>query len=87
MRASPVAGVYDEAVDRESASEILQKRAADQSDAGTAASDSSAAKKTVGGSVSRADGFWTTFGKQVIRSVVPAATRMLEQSIKRGIKR
>jgi DNA helicase HerA-like ATPase len=87
MRSSPVAGVYDETVDRESASEILQKRAADQSDAGTAKSDSSATKKTAGGSASRADGFWTTFGKQVIRSVVPAATRMLEQSIKRGIKR
>ena len=36
------------------------------------------------GSKSRSDGFWTTFGKQVIRSVVPAATRMLEQQIKRG---
>lgn len=87
MRASPVAGVYDEAIDRQSASEILEKRAADKSDAGTAASDTAAAKKTAGGSASRADGFWTTFGKQVIRSVVPAATRMLEQSLKRGIKR
>ena len=36
MRASPVAGVYDETVDRESASEILQKRTAEQGSAGSA---------------------------------------------------
>ena len=33
IAASPVAGVYDETVDRESASEILQKRTAEQADA------------------------------------------------------
>ncbi len=32
MRASPVAGVYDETVDRESASEILQKRTAEEAE-------------------------------------------------------
>src|SRR6476619_7640888 len=42
MRASPVAGVYDETVDRESASEILQKRTAEQ---GSAAAEQKDAKK------------------------------------------
>jgi hypothetical protein len=34
---------------------------------------------------SRSDGFWTTFGKQIIRTVVPAVTRMAERAIKDGV--
>ena len=84
MRASPVAGVYDETVDRESASEILEKRGAEHADADTEAKDEKGAKS--GGST-RTDGFWSTFGKQVIRAVVPAATRMAEKALKDSMKR
>jgi len=83
INASPVKGIYDETEDRESAYELLQKRTADHTEAEAAqAQDKEATQAS--GSKSRSDGFWTTFGKQVIRSVVPAATRMLEQQIKRG---
>jgi uncharacterized protein len=84
INASPVEGVYDEAEDRESAYEILQKRTAEHTQAEAEAGDDDQANKKAAGGASRSDGFWTTFGKQIIRSVVPAATRMLEQSIKRG---
>jgi hypothetical protein len=84
ITSSPVAGIYDEVEDGESAYEILKKRAADRTDAeASAQSDQPAAKKSGGGS--RSDGFWTTFGKQIIRSVVPAATRMAERAIKDGV--
>jgi DNA helicase HerA-like ATPase len=84
INASPVEGVYDEAEDRESAYEILQKRTAEHTQAEAEAGSDDQAKTKAAGGASRSDGFWTTFGKQIIRSVVPAATRMLEQSIKRG---
>jgi uncharacterized protein len=88
MRASPVAGIYDETVDRESASEILQKRAADGAGAGaSAAGDQPTAKKAAGGASSRSDGFWTTLTKTVIRTGVPMATRMLENALKSRSKR
>jgi DNA helicase HerA-like ATPase len=84
--ASPVEGAYDEAEDRESAYEILSKRTAKRVEAEAEASEdkpeASLSKKT--GSASRSDSFWTTMGKTVIRTVVPAATRMLEQQIRRG---
>ena len=84
ITSSPVAGIYDEVEDGESAYEILKKRAAHRTDAeASAQSDQPAAKKSGGGS--RSDGFWTTFGKQIIRSVVPAATRMAERAIKDGV--
>jgi DNA helicase HerA-like ATPase len=84
INASPVEGVYDETEDRESAYEMLQKRtsAHAQAEAEAIGDDQEATRKA--GGASRSDGFWTTFGKQIIRSVVPAATRMLEQQIKRG---
>jgi uncharacterized protein len=84
INASPVEGLYDEAEDRESAYEILQKRTAEHTQAEAEAGDDDQANKKAAGGASRSDGFWTTFGKQIIRSIVPAATRMLEQSIKRG---
>jgi DNA helicase HerA-like ATPase len=85
MRASPVAGVYDETVDRESASEILEKRGEERAGADSESKDEKASTKS--GGASRSDGFWTTFGKQVIRAVVPAATRMAEKALKDSIKR
>ena len=66
---SPVAGVYDKRVERESGSEILEKRTADRTEATTAQSDEPAAKKAAEGG-SRSDGFWKTFGKRIIRSLV-----------------
>jgi DNA helicase HerA-like ATPase len=84
MRASPVAGIYDETVDRESASEILEKRGEERAETDTGAKDEKGAKS--GGST-RTDGFWSTFGKQVIRAVVPAATRMAEKALKDSMKR
>jgi DNA helicase HerA-like ATPase len=83
---SPVEDVYDEVEDRESAYEILSKRTAKRVEAEAEATEdepeASSRKKT--GSASRSDSFWTTLGKTVIRTVVPAATRMLEQQIRRG---
>jgi DNA helicase HerA-like ATPase len=73
MRASPVAGVYDEAVDRESASEILQKREAAE------------ATKAAGGSRSASPG--TTFLNSIIRSAVPVAARVLESALKNYTKK
>jgi DNA double-strand break repair helicase HerA and related ATPase len=81
IKASPVAGVYDETVDRESASEILQKESSERSDAG---GDAAATKKPAG---SRSDGFWTTLGKQLVKSVVPAATRLGEKMLKDSLKK
>jgi DNA helicase HerA-like ATPase len=86
IRESPVAGVYDEQVDRESAYEILLKRTDRRVEAEAAQKDDAPdeKKKAPGGSSSRSDSFWTTLTKTVIRTVVPAATRMLEQEIRRG---
>ena len=78
MRASPVAGVYDETVDRESASEILQKRTAEQ---GSAAAEQKDAKKASGGGA-RSDSFGETVVKQVVKSGVPMLTRVLESFLK-----
>ena len=84
IKSSPVAGAYDERIDRESANEILQKRTAGRAEAEPSAqSDQPEAKKAAGGS-SRSDGFWTTLGKQIVKSGVPMATRVLENIIKRG---
>ncbi len=83
INASPVEAVYDETEDRESAYEMLQKRTAARTEAEAAQSQENESTKATGAKP-RSDGFWTTFGKQIVRSVVPAATRMLEQQIKRG---
>jgi DNA helicase HerA-like ATPase len=82
---SPVAGVYDEQVDRQSAYEILLKRTDRRVEAeATQKDDAADEEKKAAGSSSRSDGFWTTLSKQIVRSVVPAATRMLEREIRRG---
>ncbi len=87
MAADPVRGTYDEVEDRESAYEILQKRTAKRveevAEAKTQQEEEKAAKTKSGGA-SRSDGFWTTLGKTVVRTVVPAATRVIEQQLKRG---
>jgi DNA helicase HerA-like ATPase len=85
IEASPVAGKYDEVVDRTSAHEILQKRTQARAEEAAEEEESKTAKKKSGGS--RSDSFWTTFTKTVIRTVVPAATRMAEQALKDSLKR
>ncbi|MGK2921294.1 MAG: helicase HerA-like domain-containing protein [Methyloceanibacter sp.] len=85
IKESPVAGEYDEVVDRHSAHEILQKRTkahAEEAAEAEASGGKTAARKSSGGS--RSDGFWTTLGKSIARSVVPMATRVLEDAIKRN---
>ena len=80
MRASPVAGVYDETVDRESASEILQKRSAEEAE--TKAADAGQKPGTKSGGGARSDSFGETVVKQVVKSGVPMLTRVLESFLK-----
>jgi len=89
MAKDPVAGVYDDVVDRESAHEILQKRtkeraklAAEMEAAEEKAKGKSKTAKKSGGS--RGDSFCTALGKTVVRTVVPMATRVLEDAIRRN---
>ncbi len=82
MAASPVAGEYDETVDRKSAYEILKKKTAERAETKAEEAEEKAAKKSGGGS--RSDSFWTSLGKAIVRSAVPMATRVLEDAIKRG---
>jgi DNA helicase HerA-like ATPase len=86
MRASPVAGVYDETVDRESASEILEKRTSEQADAKAAEAGQKQATKSGSGG-SRSDSFWTTFGKTLVKTGVPLATKVLTDVLKGRSKR
>jgi DNA double-strand break repair helicase HerA and related ATPase len=83
---SPVAGVYDEVLDRNSAYEILKKRTEERAkEAAEAAATEDEAKTTRGSSGGRrGDSFWTALGKSIVRSVVPMATRVLEDAIKRN---
>jgi len=83
MQASPVAGVYDEREERESASEILEKREATE-DKATKADQQAAPKQRAG---SRAASPGTTFLNSVIRSAVPVVARALEGAFKNYTKR
>jgi uncharacterized protein len=86
INASPVAGLYDKTVERDSAYEILQKRMAKRADAeATQAEDKQAGRPT--GGKSRADSFWTTLGKTIVRTGVPMATRVLENVLKNRTRR
>ena len=85
INASPVKGVYDETEDRASAYESLQKRSAEREDEAAARADEKAAKKSGGGS--RSDSFWTTFGKTLVRTGVPLATKVLTDVLKGRTRR
>ena len=85
INASPVKGVYDETEDRASAYETLQKRSAAREDEAATRSDEKAAKKSGGGS--RSDSFWTTFGKTLVRTGVPLATKVLTDVLKGRTRR
>jgi hypothetical protein len=81
INASPVGGVYEEAIERDSAHEMLQKRTEERAEAqASEAEEKTATKKSA--SSSRSDGFWTTLGKTIIRTGVPMATRVLENALK-----
>ena len=84
IKASPVRGEYDEVLDRESAYEILAGRTAQRAEAEAGQTEEKVAQKKKP-AASRSDGFWTTLGKQLVKSVVPAATRMAEKAIKDGV--
>ena len=64
---------------RQQAQEMLERAEAEATQR-----DEEGTEKKKTGTASRSDSFWTTFTKTVIRTVVPAATRMLEQEIRRG---
>ncbi len=83
IAASPVAGEYNETVDRKSAYEILKKRTEEHAEA--KAEETEVAKKKTGGG-SRSDSFWTTLGKTIVRTGVPMATRVLENVLKSQLK-
>ncbi len=86
MADSPVAGVYDDVVDRKSAYEMLQKRTEDRvkEAAEAEAAEEKASKPRKSSDGRRGDSFWTALGKSIVRSVVPMVTRVLEDSIKRN---
>jgi DNA helicase HerA-like ATPase len=86
MNASPVRGEYDETMERDSAYEILQKRMTKREDAEAAQADGKETARTSGGK-SRADSFWTTLGKTIVRTGVPMATRVLENVLKNRTRR
>jgi DNA helicase HerA-like ATPase len=86
MQASPVAGVYDKTVDRESASEILQKRSADQASSSASEAEAKQAGRSAGGG-SRSDSFWTTLGKTLVKTGVPLATKVLTDALKGRTRR
>ena len=89
IKESPVAGEYEERLDRKSAFEILQKRTAErvkaeaEAEAEAKKTGTKATKKKSGGG-SRSDSFWDTVGKVFVRTVVPMITRVAEDAIKRG---
>ena len=86
IAASPVEGVYDEAKERDSAYERLQKRTEDRAATEAQAADEKVeAKKSSSGS--RSDSFWTTLGKTIIRTGVPLATKVLTDALKGRTRR
>ena len=76
---------YADTIDRDSAYEMLQKRMAKREDEAAARADEKAAKKSGGGS--RSDSFWTTFGKTLVRTGVPLATKVLTDVLKGRTRR
>jgi hypothetical protein len=84
--ASLLRGEYDEATDRESAYEILNKRTAKRAEA-EAPSGEEVPEKKKAGAASRSDSFGATVLKQVVRSGVPMLTRVLENMLKRNMRR
>ena len=85
---SPVEGKYpDEPQDSEADQQRVQEWAdgATEAKAAKAEEDGTGAKKASGGS--RSDSFWTTFGKTLVRTGVPLATKVLTDVLKGRTKK
>jgi uncharacterized protein len=76
---------YAEVVDRDSAYEMLQNRLAKRDDEASAQAEEKAARKS--GGASRSDSFWTTFGKTLVRTGVPLATKVLTDVLRGRTRR
>ena len=61
----------------------LEEWANEPAETKTAKVDAEQGGERKSASNSRSDGFWTTLGKSLVRTLVPAATRMLERELKR----
>jgi DNA helicase HerA-like ATPase len=92
MNTSLVAGVYDNAVDRESAFELLQQKAAEraaaqaQIDAQEAAAKQQAAEEKAARAAARApDSLVESIGKSAVRSAATSIGRSLGTQILRGV--
>lgn len=92
MSTSLVAGVYENAVDRESAFEILQKKAEErlaaqqQVDAQEAAAKQSVEEEKAQRAAARApDTMWESIGKSVARSASSSIGRQIGNQIVRGV--
>ncbi len=84
MAKSPVAGLYDEAIDRESAYEMLEKRWAErkvrqEAEAKKAAEEKEA--KRASGRSSRRQGPMEAFGKSFLRSIARQISRIVVKSL------
>jgi DNA helicase HerA-like ATPase len=92
MNTSLVAGVYDNAVDRESAFELLQRKAEEkhaaqqQAEAQEAAAKQAAADEKAARAAARApDSVFETIGKSVARSASSSIGRQIGNQIVRGV--
>jgi TPR repeat protein len=65
--------------DAQSSCESLERRMADRAEAQAAEAE----VKAETGLASRSEGFWTTLGKQIVHSLMPATTRMPEKNASR----
>jgi DNA helicase HerA-like ATPase len=89
---SLVAGVYEQAIDRESAYEILSAQAQaklaekQQADAAAAAAKEAAAQQKAERSAARApDTVWETIGKSAVRSATSSIGRQIGSRLVRGV--
>jgi DNA helicase HerA-like ATPase len=89
---SIVAGVYEKPIDRESAFELLQRKAEDkaaaqeQADAQVAAAKQAAADEKASRSAARApDSMWESIGKSAVRSASSSIGRQIGNTIVRGV--
>ncbi len=84
MAKSPVAGLYDEAIDRESAYEMLEKRWAEREALRAETAEKLAADKAAqkaAGRSSRRQGPMEAFGKSFLRSIARQISRIVVKSL------
>lgn len=83
VEASPVYGKYEETVDRDSAYEILQKRAA-QAAGAQEADANSWGNILMGGGTGRRQGYGETFAKSIMRSVASGIGNAIVRAVLGG---